>query len=380
MNLRPRRICYVSGTRADFGLMQSTLQAINAHPALDLDVVATGTHLSESFGLTVREIVAAGLNVAAQIPVDTEHSGGAIMAHNLAKTLAGCVSAFTQLQPNAVMLLGDRGEMLAGALAAIHLNIPVIHIHGGERSGTVDEPIRHAISKLSHFHFVATQNSRERLIRMGERADHIFVTGAPGLDGLREMASLDRAALCKTAGFDPAMGIALFVYHPVLQEADQAAVQARTLLQACLKNGLQVIAMKPNSDAGSRAVCTLLESYQDHPQVRVVTHLPRHEFVSWLAVCDVMVGNSSSGIIEAASFGAPVLNVGVRQNLRERNVNVTDVMASDINLGATLGKVLQHGRIPCQNLYGDGHAAQRIVELLSALDMSPAVLLKANEY
>lgn len=375
-----RKVCYVSGTRADFGLMQSTLQAINANPALELYVVATGMHLSERFGLTVREIEAAGLKVAARIPVDTDHSSGAVMARNLAKTLEGCVTAFEQLKPDVVLLLGDRGEMLAGALAAIHLNIPVAHIHGGERSGTVDEPVRHAISKLSHFHFVATQGARERLIRMGERADHVFVTGAPGLDGLNALATVDRMTLCNGVGFNPDRGLALFVYHPVLQEADNAASEARTLLEACLSQDLQVVALMPNSDAGSEEVRTVLQRYASHPQVRVLKHLPRPEFVSWMASCNVMAGNSSSGIIEAANFGTPVLNVGVRQNLRERNINVTDIMATGVDLGDSLGEVLRRGRFPSQNVYGDGHAGQQIVSLLATLDISSSVLLKENAY
>jgi len=375
-----RRICYVSGTRADFGLMQSTLQAIDASPGLALDIVATGMHLSERFGLTVREIEAAGLNVAARIPVDIEQSTGATMARNLAKSLEGCVDAFERLRPDMVLLLGDRGEMLAGALAAIHLNIPVAHIHGGERSGTVDEPVRHAISKLSHFHFTATQDARERLIRMGERADRIFVTGAPGLDGLQQLATLDRVTLCKNMQFDPAGKLALFVYHPVLQEASTAAAEARALLEACLNRGFQVIALMPNSDAGSEAVRNVLTDYGSHPRVRVIAHLPRAEFVSWMAACDVMTGNSSSGIIEAASFGTPVLNIGLRQNLRERNANVTDVVNMGDKLDEALGIALQRGRFPPQNLYGDGHAGERIVALLGSLDISSSVLLKANEY
>jgi len=375
-----RRICYVSGTRADFGLMQCTLQAINACPELGLDLVVTGMHLSERFGLTIREIEAAGLNVAARIPVDIDQSTGAAMARNLAKTLEGCVNAFERLKPDMVMLLGDRGEMLAGALAAIHLNIPVVHIHGGERSGTVDEPVRHAISKLAHFHFTSTQDARERLIRMGERADHIFVTGAPGLDGLKQLAALDRITLCKGAQFDPAGKLALFVYHPVLQEADTAATEARALLEACLKQGLLVIAVMPNSDAGSDGVRCVLTSYGEHPRVRVTTHLPRREFVSWMATCDVMMGNSSSAIIEAASFGTPVLNIGVRQNMRERNANVIDVSDIGDMLDGSLDVVLKRGRFPPQNIYGDGQAGSRIAALLGSLDISSSVLLKANEY
>lgn len=376
----PRKICYISGTRADFGLMQTTLQAIQANSRFNLSVVATGMHLSEQFGLTVREIEAAGLTVSARIPVDIEMGTGAAMARNLAKTLDGCVTALEALQPDIMIVLGDRGEMLAGAIAAIHLNIPIVHIHGGERSGTVDEPVRHAISKLSHYHFVATPDARERLIRMGERSDHVFVTGAPGLDGLVELASIDRAALCTSVNFDADKPLALFVYHPVLQEANNAEQDVSALLDTCLRQDLQILALMPNSDAGNVGVRCALEKYVQHPHLRVLRHLPRAEFVSWMAVCDVMIGNSSSGIIEAASFGTPVLNVGTRQNLRERNANVTDIHIADANIDGVLRRILDAGRFNRANVYGQGDATKKIVDLLASLETLPDTLLKANVY
>jgi len=374
-----RHICYVSGTRADFGLMQSTLKAIDATSVTKLSVVATGMHLSERFGLTVNEIEACGLNVIGRIPVDIGDDSGAAMARNLATTLTGCVQVFAQAKPDVVLLLGDRGEMLAGALAAIHLNIPIAHVHGGERSGTVDEPIRHAISKLAHFHFAATAGARERLIRMGEREQHIWLTGAPGLDGLRELAGADKAQLCKAVGFDPARPLALFVYHPVLQEASNAGPEARALLAGCLGAGFQVLALMPNSDAGSAGVREALEACRDHAQVRVITHLKRQEFVSWMKACDLMIGNSSSGIIEAATFGTPVINVGVRQNLRERNPNVHDI-ASAAQIAPALAAALGNGRFAEVNAYEQSGTAGRIAALLSEVDLSPSVLLKTNAY
>ncbi len=370
----------MSGTRADFGLMQSTLRAIAAEPGLTLDVVVTGMHLSPRFGTTVDEIVASGLHVAARIPVAIEESTGAAMARNLAATLDGCVDAFERLRPDVVLLLGDRGEMLAGALAAIHLNIPIAHIHGGERSGTVDEPVRHAISKLAHFHFVSSEDARARLVRMGERAEHVFVSGAPGLDGLVELAAFGRDELCAGAGFDPAAPLGLMVYHPVLQEAAEAEDQARALVEACLSRQLQLMAVMPNSDAGNAGVRRVLDACADHPRVRVRTHLPRREFVSWMAACDLMVGNSSSGIIEAASFGTPVVNVGIRQNLRERNANVMDVAARRDELVAGVERALAHGRYSLHNVYGDGQTGQRILAWLLAADLSAGLLLKANTY
>ncbi len=375
-----RKICYLTGSRADFGLMLKTLQAIDASPGCTLSVIVTGMHLSERFGLTVREIEEAGFNISARIPVAIEQGTGAAMARNLAKTLDGCVTAIESAKPDIFVVLGDRGEMLAGTIAAIHLNTPVVHIHGGERSGTVDEPVRHAISKLAHFHFVSTQGARERLERMGERSDHIFVTGAPGLDGLQELVGRDRASLCASADFDPAKPVALFVYHPVLQEVDNAESEASSLLQACIDLKLQVIGLMPNSDAGHEKVRSLLKVYAQHPHIRVIDHLPRAEFVSWMAVCDVMIGNSSSGIIEAATFGTPVLNVGTRQNLRERNANVVDVQIGSADIRQSITDMLKRGRSRANNIYGQGNTAEKIAGLLDTIELSPATLCKANVY
>jgi GDP/UDP-N,N'-diacetylbacillosamine 2-epimerase (hydrolysing) len=377
----PKKICYVSGTRADYGLMVSTLNAIEAHPALSLSVIVTGMHLSQKYGLTIREIEADHRRICGRINTLVDAQTGAAMARSIGILLDSLVAILEHESPDAILLLGDRGEMLAGALAAIHLNIPVVHIHGGERSGTVDEPVRHAISKLAHWHCVATQESRLRLIRMGEDPSRICVTGAPGLDGLEALASLGREELHKSCGFHPARKVALLVFHPVLQEASSAGEQAQMLIDALIASGLQVLALLPNADAGGEAVrSTLINAASRQDQVRVATHLQRRDFVSWVACADLMVGNSSSGIIEAATFGTPVINVGTRQNLRERNANVIDVEADGPALQKAIAMALASGRIQPGNVYGDGKAGNRIVAVLSNIEATQDVLLKTNAY
>lgn len=375
-----RKICYISGTRADFGLMRSTLQAIHRDDDFALSIVVTGMQLAEQYGNTVTEIEAAGLPVAARVAVDMSTPSGAGMARNIGIMLGGFVDALENLRPDLVLLLGDRGEMLAGALAAIHLNIPVAHIHGGERSGTVDEPVRHAISKLSHFHFVATEGARERLIRMGELPAHVWISGAPGLDGIDTAAAIGRTELLRDAGLDEQEPVALMVYHPVLQEAAEAGRQAAHILDALKRHGIQVLAMRPNADAGSDGVRQVLDTRQADPGIRVVTHFPRDRFVSWMAAADLMVGNSSAGIIEAASFGTPVINVGSRQNLRERNANVIDVDAGDAAIDEAILRALKRGRLEQYNIYGDGRAGERILALLRQVPLDPNLLAKANAY
>lgn len=374
-----RKVCYITGTRADFGLLQSTLQLIRRSEALELSIVVTGMHLSRDYGLTVEHIRAAGLDVAAQIEVEEGPSTGALMAKNIGRMLIGITTALESVRPDIVMVLGDRGEMLAGALAAIHLKIPVVHVHGGERSGTVDEPIRHAISKLANFHFVATDESKTRLVRMGEVADHVHVVGAPGLDGLKELAVLDRPTLCSAVGFDPAGPLALMVYHPVLQEADKSGEYTTQIVDALQARRMQVLALKPNSDAGSANVRAALDARAAAGELKLVTDLPRAEFVSWIAACDLFIGNSSSGIIEAATFGTPVVNVGSRQDLRQRNANVIDTPVERACLDAAIARALAAPRFEGTNVYGKGMAGESIVRLLTDLDFSelPA---KANAY
>lgn len=377
-----RRVCYVSGTRADFGLMSRTLAAIEAHPGLSLSLLVTGMHLSPAHGHTVDEIERAGLTIAARVPVPMEPATGATMARNIGLMTGAFVDALEADRPDVVLLLGDRGEMLAGALAAIHLNIPVAHVCGGERSGTIDEPVRHAVSKLSHLHFAATEGARERLVRMGEAPEHVHVIGAPGVDGLDDDPRADRTAVARRHGLDPDRPIALFVYHPVLQEAARAEADTTLLIETLLAAGCQIVALMPNSDAGSDGVRRALDAAGTHPDVRVLTHLPREAFLDALAVADILVGNSSSGITESASFGTPVLNVGRRQNLRERNANLTDVAVEADQVREGVARLLARGRLPPANIYSipGGTAADRIVALLAAASLDEELLMKVNRY
>lgn len=375
-----RKVCYVSGTRADFGLMQTTLAAIQAHPALELSIVVTGMHLLPEFGETVADIERAGLPIARRVLVNMTPATGATMARNIGRMLVEFVDAFECIRPDVVMLLGDRGEMLAGALAAIHLNTPIVHIHGGELSGTVDEPVRHAISKLAHFHFAATVGSAERLEKMGERRSNIIVTGAPGLDGLSSLAFIGRDALLLEAGFRGDAPVALMVYHPVLQEATSAGTDTDCILQALLDQGVQIIALMPNADAGSDAVRVILNQRKDEPGICLLTHLPRAKFISWMAHADLMIGNSSAGIIEAASFGTPVINIGSRQGMRERNANVVDTPANPVDLAGVIETALARGRFDPGNLYGDGQTTARIVDFLASNSLSVTDLVKTNAY
>ena len=373
-----RKIIYLSGTRADFGLMQSTLVLL-AQVAV-VSVAVTGTHLAPDFGHTIDDIRAAGLLICGEVAVDVETRSAYSMSVGIGECLIGMTSLLNREQPDILVLLGDRGEMLAGAIAALHLGIVCVHIHGGERSGTVDEPVRHAISKLSHYHLVATAESRERLIRMGERPEAVHVTGAPGLDGLVAMADMSIKSSMSAMNLPLNQPFILAVFHPVVQQAQDAYAQTGSLLLALKKTALPVIWLEPNSDSGSNDVLKALSDIGLPAGSTRLKHMQRNLFAMTMKRCAVLVGNSSAGIIEAASFSTPVVNVGDRQRLRERSANVVDVVTDVDPIYRAVAGALKSGKTPCDNKYGDGKTAPRIVSLLTALVLDRSVLDKSNSY
>lgn len=378
-----RRILYVTGTRADFGLLASTLRQIADHPDLQLQLAVTGMHLSEAYGMTVRDIEATGLPIAARVPTSVDERTPEAMAQGIGQAVIGLTGAFAQTRPDLVMLIGDRGEMLAGAVAALHLGMPVVHLHGGERSGTVDEPVRHAITKLSHWHFVATEESRERVVRMGERPEYVWVTGAPSLDDLAAAGARPREEVLRELGLGPGDTYVLSLFHPVVQEMQDAYRQTVALAQALgdalAGSATQILWLAPNADAGSAQILQAIEEAAGG-RVRRITHLPRPLYVAALRHALALVGNSSSGIIEAASFGTPVVNIGNRQRSRERNDNTLDCPAERGAIAAAIGRSLGHGRYACGNRYGDGRSGARITHLLATTPIDAGLLDKVNTY
>ena len=375
-----RKVCYISGTRADFGLMKNTLLAIHQHADLNLSVLVTGMHLLSDYGETWREIKECGLNIGATVPVDLTGGSGKEMALALGAQTKGFTEALTADRPDILLLLGDRGEMLAGAIAALHLNIHIVHIHGGELSGTVDESIRHAISKLAHYHFTATEKSKERLIRMGEKPEHIFVTGAPGLDEIHKMTLLSRSEVMKKFGMDSTRPFILVLFHPVVQQAKMAADQVRAVLNAVINSKKQGLVIMPNADAGGSEIEKEITMLSKSNDLVTAVHVEREAFLSLVSYADVMVGNSSSGIIEAASLGTSVVNIGDRQQCRERNSNVIDVPPDETEVSRAIQEAQAMDVSQGQNVYGDGSASERITNLLLRLSLNRDVLEKVNAY
>lgn len=371
-----RRLIYVTGTRADFGLMLPILKAIQAQPGFEVELVVTGMHLCDLFGGTEREVEASGLPIAARFPVPIDDDSGGGMARCAGIFSAEIAEFLATYRPDGIILLGDRWEMLAAALPALLCGIPIIHLCGGERSGTVDENIRHAVSKLAHLHLVANEDSAHRLRAMGEEEWRIHIIGAPGLVGLKELASQSRQDLGARYAFDAERPFALVLFHPVVQDADIAEEPVKLALSCLLSRGIPAVVLMPNADHGSGRIRKEIAATAQGGGVSVVTHMPRADFVSMLAQAAVMVGNSSGGIVEAASLGTPVVNIGDRQHGRLRNDNTFDAQAEFGAIDAALDDATAWLHTSCDNVYGDGRSDELVVDILSRLDWDDLRLLK----
>ena len=376
-----RRILYLTGTRADFGLMLPTLRRVDGTPGLAVEVCMTGMHLSERFGNTSQEVLSSGLNVVWRIDTSVDEDSADGMARSAAQVALGFADCIREKRPDICMILGDRWEALAGAMSAAVAGVPIVHVCGGERSGSIDDSMRHAISKLAHVHAVATEGSRERLVRMGEEPARIHVVGSPGLVGIRELATRPREDCAREFGLHADQPIALVLFHPVVQDSAVAGRQVQAILDALASKRFQAICLMPNADVGNGLVREALEAAAaGQGSVKLVRHLHRADYLSMLAGADMLVGNSSSGIVEAASFGTPVVNVGDRQKSRERNENTFDCDATAESVGAAMAIAVRHPRNDCRNIHGDGRTHERIAGLLAGLALDGSLLKKSMSY
>lgn len=372
---------YVSGSRADFGLMARTLIDMSSDSDFVVGVIVTGQNTVPAYGDVAEEITNCGLNILETIPVKLSGSSGAEMALAVGDEIIGLTQFWSSNRPDAVMILGDRGEAFSAALVAVHLGIHIIHIHGGDRSGTLDESFRHAISKLSHYHFTATCESRERLIKMGERPEHVHTVGAPGLV-LPESIFTKHSQqwLENKLGIDASSGVAVLVYHPVVQEGAQGQVEFCTIVKCLRKRGFGILILSPNSDDGGLSIESEIKKLHGDSDVATFSHLPRDLFLSYVANSRLLIGNSSSGIIEAASLGLVSVNVGSRQNLRQSNdstfhcaeVNQTSMLAAIDSAAVYRGSF--------SNIYGDGTASVKITRLVKKLKLHDSELKKSITY
>lgn len=372
-----RRIAVVTGTRADYGLLRWTMAEIDANPSLELCVIATGTHWSAQFGNTHDEITADGFRIDERVEMlsDLDTPLGVARSTGVATTLLA--DALSRQSPDLVLVLGDRFEILAATQAALLLGIPVAHIAGGEiTEGAVDDAIRHAITKMSHLHFTAAEEYRQRVIQLGENPDRVFLVGAVGLDNLERLELLDEAALVDSLGVALHHPLALCTFHPETLSGDSPIQALQPLFDAVeALPDLQVVITKANADAGGREINERLEAFAHaHAhRVSIYASLGQLRYLSLMTVADVVVGNSSSGILEAPSTGTLTVNIGDRQKGRLRAPSVIDVTndAAAIRAGIELALTDHSQRVAAarRSPFGGPGAAVAIARILASVDL-----------
>lgn len=379
-----KKIAYISGTRADFGLMTPILKAIDRSRYLDLQVYVTGIHLMKEFGYTV-DVVKKEFPNTKKINAVFKTDDRLGMAGFTGNFLEQFIIVLGKDKPDFVLILGDRPEMLCTALACLYLGIPTGHIHGGEKTSTVDELARHAITKLSHIHFPATKESAERIKKMGEEDWRIYVTGAPALDMILNEKLPTRKELFKELNLDPNQKVILVSQHPVSEEVKQAGKQITETLEAVKTFKLPIVIVYPHADAGGREIIEVINREKHNPMFRIVPSLVYKKFLALEKECSVWVGNSSGAMIESSSFRIPVVNIGSRQAGRQRGDNVIDVGYKKREIIAAIHKSLTdklyRARVAkSKNPWGDGKTGPRVSKILEGLDINPKLLAKQINY
>lgn len=368
-----RTVCVVTGTRAEFGLLRMLMAGVQADPQLRLQVIATGMHLSPEYGYTYQEIEEAGFSIDCKVEMLLSADTSSAVTKSTGLGLIGFADAYQQLKPDVVVVLGDRFEILAAVTAALIAGIPVAHLHGGETTeGAFDEAIRHSITKMSHLHFVAAQEYRNRVIQLGEAPERVFLVGGLGVDAIRTVPLLDRSALQASLGFEFRQKNLLITFHPVTLDSESSAHQMRELLAALGDlHDTGLIFTLPNADTGSRELRTLIEHFvKTHAHAAAYTSLGQLRYLSTMKQVDAVVGNSSSGLAEAPSLGVATLNIGDRQKGRLQAssvVNCEPVKSEIIHaLERVYSESFRESLKAIHNPYDHGGATEKIVEIIKS--------------
>jgi GDP/UDP-N,N'-diacetylbacillosamine 2-epimerase (hydrolysing) len=331
-----KKVVYITGARSDFGPTLPTLRDIEKHDGIELSLIVTGMHLLEKYGNTVKEVEKSGLKVARTVPILIKDDDA---NKEMALTTGNCVMEMTkvlsELKPDVVLVVGDRFETFASVVSAVFLNIPVAHISGGDISKSIDDSIRYAITKLSHLHFPGTKKSAERLAKVGEEKWRIHMVGTP-----INMDAADNDEIESELGVELSDKIILVIQHPVTIQSGQSGKQMQETLDAVAEIGKQAIVIYPNNDAGNEAIIKVIDSADSKRNISAYRNLSSRVFMGLLKHSSVIVGNSSSGIIEAPFFGLPCVNIGIRQEGRERGDNVVDVDHKKEDIIGAIKKVL----------------------------------------
>jgi UDP-hydrolysing UDP-N-acetyl-D-glucosamine 2-epimerase len=382
----PRKICIVVGSRANYSSIKSVMRAVQAHPELELQLVLGASALLDRYGAVANLVRADGFEPQAEVHMLIEGETPATMAKSTGLGLLELPTIFGRLAPDFVLTVGDRFETMATALAAAYMNIPLAHTMGGEVSGTIDESIRHAVTKFAHVHFAASQDAGERIIRLGERPEDVHIVGCPRIDLVAEILEKDGSLPARTDIFNEGVGdtfdldkpFLLVSQHPVTTEYGAGKTQIAETLKAVTQIGLPAIVLWPNPDAGSEDIAAGIRRWREKgfaENMHFFKNLPIETYVKLMRHTACLVGNSSSGIREGAYIGTPVVNIGTRQQRRLTGSNVLSALHEAGSIRTAIEKQLGHGRYPMEPIYGDGKAGEKIAAILSLKNVNAQKLI-----
>ena len=371
-----RKICVVTGSRADYGLLRWLMQEIKEDPDLELQILATGMHLSETFGLTYKEIESDGFKINEKITVLNGDDSGLSLAKSISLGISGCADAFEKLKPDLIIVLGDRFEIFAATTAALVSTIPVAHLHGGEVTvGAFDESFRHSITKMSHIHFVAAEEYRNRVIQLGENPELVFNVGGLGVDALSKIKLLTKEEFEKKRGVSFSKRNLLITFHPVTLEDGSAEKQMNELLSALSElNETTLIFTLPNADTGGLVIISEIEKFvEDHSNAYSFKSLGQVDYLSCINLVDGVIGNSSSGLTEVPSFRKGTINIGDRQKGRLLATSVINVEPTKEDIKKGLSKLysdsFRASLLRTENPYGSLGTANKIYKIVRDLEL-----------
>ncbi len=383
-----KKIIGITGCRSEYDIIYSVLKEMQKDESFDVSLIVCGAHLSDNFGYTVSEIERDGFLIADRVHnlIDSDLEAGKAKGAGL--LMVGLSDSLDRLQPDYVMVVGDREEAVVTGIVCTYLGIPLIHLCGGDRTspkeGDVDEPIRHATSKLANIHFTMNEAHEERLLKMGEEPWRVYNTGNPALDRFKEIESMDKKEILKYFQFnheeDIEKPLILVIQHVISGEVADGARQIENTLEATTRLECNCIINYPNSDMGSREMISIIENYRKLPNVRITKHIPRKEFVNLLRNIDLLVGNSSMALLEGSFLKIPAINVGERNRNRMNGGNVVFVEADTSKIEEMARKILfdkefSNNLKNCQSVYGDGTAAHKIVDYLKNINKTKVELI-----
>ena len=374
--MRKRKICVVTGTRAEYGLLYWLMKEINIDNAFALQVVVTGMHLSEEFGNTYQQIEKDGFNIDKKVDITLTSDTEVAISKSMGLGVIGFAEVFNKLHPDLIVVLGDRFEIFSAVSAAMIAKIPVAHLHGGEATeGLIDEPIRHSITKMSHLHFAATDEYRNRIIQLGEQPDRVFNVGGLGIDNIIKLKLLSKADFENAINFELGEKNILITFHPVTLEKSTSEIQFQALLDSIseLRN-TKIIFTKANADTDGRVINTMIDDYVGkHDNTIAFTSMGQLNYLSALQFVDAVVGNSSSGLIEAPSFKIGTINIGDRQKGRIKTDSVISCLPKKSNIDSAFSKMyskeFQNILDKVENAYGKGGASKEIVNIIKGVNL-----------